>query len=247
VEGGLNTSGEVIKPERTVPRAILLALSLTTFLYLGLQFTAQGILGPELAGAKAPLVATATALWGPWGGHFLVVATILSAAGYLTSDLLCSPRSMFALAEHGQLPRTLARVHRRFATPAVAIGTYSCLCFTAAVLGTFRQLAIIASSGVLLLYLICCLGLMRLRAQKVAMAGEPFRAPGGVFVPLAASAIIAWMLTTLEMKELIAAAAVVIMSGAAYGTCQIFRTKQEVITARRDDSSSRDSSASADC
>lgn len=69
----------------------------------------------------------------------------------------------------------------------------------------------------LLLYLICCLGLLRLRARQTAMAGEPFRAPGGSFVPLAATAIIVWMLTTLEWKELAAAAGLVAVSGAIYG------------------------------
>jgi amino acid transporter len=111
----------------------------------------------------------------------------------------------------------LAVVHPRFGTPAIAIGTYSCLCLLIALSGTFRQLVIIASSGTLLLYLICCLGLLRLRARQVAMVDEPFRAPGGPFVPLAASAIMVWMLTTLERKELVAAAGLVIVSGAVYG------------------------------
>jgi len=217
IEGGLNTSGEVINPARTVPRAIAMTLTLVAILYIGLQFVAQGVLGPDLAVAKAPLVATATAVFGPWGTRFLVAATILSAAGYLTADVLCNPRSLYALAEAGQLPRKLAAVHPRFGTPAIAIGTYACLCFVVALSGSFRQLVIIASSGTLLLYLICCLGLLRLRARNIAMAGDPFRAPGGPFVPLAASAIIVWMLTTLEKKELVAAAGLVIISGAVYG------------------------------
>jgi APA family basic amino acid/polyamine antiporter len=83
--------------------------------------------------------------------------------------------------------------------------------------GSFRQLVIISSSGTMLLYLVCCLGLLRLRARNVAMAGEPFRAPGGPYVPLAASAIMVWMLTTLEWKELAEAAGLVIVSGAIYG------------------------------
>jgi amino acid transporter len=217
IEAGLNTSGEVVNPARTVPRAIVMTLTLVAALYIGLQLVAQGVLGTGLAVAKAPLVATATAVFGPWGTRFLVVATILSAAGYLSADLLCNPRSLYALAECGQLPRKLAAVHPRFGTPAIAIGTYSCLCLLVALSGSFRQLVIIASSGTLLLYLICCLGLLRLRARHIAMVGEPFRAPGGPVVPLAASAIIVWMLTTLESKELAAAAGLVIVSGAVYG------------------------------
>src|SRR5438876_3287578 len=227
IEGGLNTSGEVINPARTVPRAIAMTLTLVAALYISLQFVAQGVLGPDLAVAKAPLVATATAVFGPWGTRSLVAATILSAAGYLTADMLCNPRSLYALAETGQLPRKLAVVHPRFGTPAIAIGTYACLGFVVALSGTFRQLVIIASSGTLLLYLICCLGLLLLRARNIAMACGTFRAPGGPFVPLAASAIIVWMLTTLEWKELAAAAGVVIVSGAVYGICERIQEKRK--------------------
>jgi basic amino acid/polyamine antiporter, APA family len=217
IEVGLSMSGEVMNPTRTVPRAIALTLALIAALYIGLQFVAQGVLGADLAVAKAPLVATATAVFGSWGTRLLVVGTILSAAGYLTADMLCSPRSAYALAEAGQLPRRLATLHPRFGTPAIAIGSYSCLCFVLAISGSFRQLAILTSSCTLLLYLICCLGLLRLRACNTTMAGEPFRAPGGPFVPLGASAIIVGMLTTLEWKELTAAGGVVIVSGAIYG------------------------------
>jgi amino acid transporter len=201
-------------------------LTLIAVLYIGLQLVAQGVLGADVAVAKAPLVAAATAVFGPWGTRLLVAATILSAAGYLTADMLCSPRSLYALAESRQLPQKLAAVHPRFGTPSIAIGTYACLCFVIAVSGSFRQLVIIASSGTLLLYLICCLGLLRLRAGHIAMAGEPFRAPGGPFVPLAASAIMVWLLTTLDWKELAAVGGLVVVAGAIYGIRERIQAKR---------------------
>ena len=206
---------------RTMPRAILITLTLVAALYIGLQLATQGVLGSDLPNSKAPLVATATAVFGPWGTPFFVFATILSASGYLVADMLASPRSVYALAEAGQLPRKLAAVHPRFGTPAVAIAIYSLLCFVVAASGSFRQLVVVASSGTLMLYLICCLGLLRLRARNVAMEGKPFRAPGGAFVPLAASAIIVWMLTTLDLRELFAALCIVVISGIAYGIHQL--------------------------
>lgn len=68
----------------------------------------------------------------------------------------------------------------------------------------------------LTLYLICCLGLLRLRARDVATAGTPFRAPGGPWVPLAASGLILWLLSTLAWTELAAAISLVVVSGVAY-------------------------------
>lgn len=215
-EGALTASGEVINPARTVPRAIVLALTIVAALFIGLQLVAQGVLGADLALSKTPLVDAASAVFGPWGGRLTVVAILLSATGFLAADVLSSPRILHALAQQGQLPRVFAAVHSKFGTPAISIATYAILCALIAWTGSFRRLVIVASSGTLLLYLICCLGLLRLRAKRIAMDGEPFRAPGGALVPLAASAIIVWMLTTLEWRELVAAFTLVVVSGAGY-------------------------------
>jgi amino acid transporter len=215
-EGALTVSGEVIRPARTVPRAIALALTLVATLYIGLQLVAQGTLGPNLAIAKAPLASAALVVFGPWGEGLIVAAVIISVIGYLATDFLSSPRTLLGLAQQGQLPRVLASINPKFRTPAVSIVTYTVLCAVVAWTGSFRQLVIIASSGTLVMYLICCLGLLRLRVKRIAMDGEPFHAPGGSFVPLAASAIIVWMLTTLEWRELAAAIALVAVSGTGY-------------------------------
>jgi len=215
-EGALTVSGEVIRPARTVPRAVALALTLVAILYIGLQLVAQGVLGPALATSKAPLVAAALVVFGPWGERLIVATIVISVVGYLAADFLSSPRALLALGEQGQLPRALSSIHPRFGTPAASIVTYTILCAVVAWTGSFHQLVIVASSGTLLLYLICCLGLLRLRARNVAMDGAPFHAPGGSFVPLAASSIIVWMLTTLECRELIAAFTLVGVSGTVY-------------------------------
>jgi len=223
LEGALNVSGEVANPARTVPRAIFVALAVVAALYAGLQLVAQGVLGADLAGAPAPLVAAATAVFGPWGTRLLLATTLLSVAGFMSADVLCSPRNLAALSDRGQLPRALAAVHPRFKTPAIAIGVYALMCAAVALSGSFRQLVIVSTSGTLMLYLMCCLGLLRLRARNVATAGPPFRAPGGSLVPLAASAIILWLLSTLAWVELAAAICLVVVSGGAYALQQRWR------------------------
>jgi len=219
VEGALTASGEVIDPARTVPRAILLALTLVAVLYISLQIVAQGVLGRALANTSTPLVATATEVFGPWGTMLLLAATVLSVVGFLSADILCSPRNLYAMAERGQLPRALAAVHPRFKTPAAAVTTYTAIAALVAWSGSFRQLVIVSTSGTLLLYLICCVGVFPLRRRDVNASGSGFRAPGGVAVPIAASAIIVWMLSTLAWTEL-AAAAVVSVASAAFYTWQ---------------------------
>jgi basic amino acid/polyamine antiporter, APA family len=234
MEGGLNVCGEVRNPTRTVPCAIFVALLVVAVLYMGLQTVAQGVLGDALAGSSVPLVALASSVLGPWGARLLFITTLLSVSGYLAADMLGSPRVFVALAERQQLPRALAAVHPRLKTPATAIVVYALLTAGVATSGSFRQLVVLSTSGTLLLYLIGCLGVLRLRARNVAAFDTHFRAPGGPLVPLAASGIIVWLLSTLSRTELLATFAVAAASAAAYAVVERrrkIRIERELVTA----------------
>ena len=217
VENGSYVSGEVRAPARTIPRGIGLALVIVALLYVGLQVASQGVLGPALANAPAPLVDTARAVFGPRGEALMLGATLLSAGGYFVADMLCSPRVVFALAQAGQLPRALAAVHVRHRTPHVAIASYAAAVLLVAASGTFRQIVVLSTAGSLIMYLIVCLGVLRLRAKGIEEAGTPFVAPGGMAVPLAAAGIIVWLMSTLERNELVATLGFVAVSALVYG------------------------------
>jgi amino acid transporter len=194
----------VTAPARTVPRAILVALTLIAGLYLGLQVVAQGVLGPALATAgDEPLGATARAAFGPIGGTIMLVATLLCTAGAIAADALATPRVMHALGRDGALPKALGRVDGARATPAVAIVVYAVVCAGLALSGTFRVLATLSASGTLCIYLVCCTGLLRLRARGVREEREPFVVPGGPVVPILATVTVLGVLGGLERRDFI--------------------------------------------
>jgi APA family basic amino acid/polyamine antiporter len=223
VESALSMSGEVIRPSRTIPRGILMGLLIIAGLYIGLQLVAQGTLGEGLAQSRAPLVDAAKIVFGSWGGRLMVLAVCISACGCIAADMLSTPRVLHAFAEQGQLPRSMRSIHPRFGTPAVAIGVYATACATLALSGTFRQLGTLASSGTLLVYLVCCLGVLRLRAKNITGEEPPFRVPFGPVIPLAACGIIVWMLLTLSYLELGAALVFVAVVGMAYAALELRR------------------------
>jgi amino acid transporter len=212
-ESGLGTSGEVTAPARTVPRAIGIALTLIAALYLGLQIVAQGVLGPALATAgHAPLGATALAAFGSRGGTIILVAALLATAGAIAADALATPRVMHALGRDGALPQSLGRVDGKHATPAVAIAVYAAVCAVLALSGTFRVLATLSASGTLCIYVICCTGLLRLRARRVREEREPFVVPGGPVVPILATLTVLAVLSGLERRELLALGAMLVVA-----------------------------------
>jgi amino acid transporter len=208
MESALQVSGEVRDAARTVPRAIALAVTGVGVLYIAVQLVAQGILGSALAApetAQAPLAAAAKQFAGRTGATLILVAMIVSTFGFMTATMLSTPRTLFALAVDGYLPRSLATVHRAFHTPHVAIAIQGVIVCAIAITGTYVKLAIVADVAILLVYLGCCLGAWRLRRLEAGAADQPFVMPAGRVVPWVAALLIvallarataqAWLLT----------------------------------------------------
>ncbi len=130
IEVALIPSGEVKNPARTVPRSAYLALVITTIIYIMIQLVAQGTLGVDLANYKdAPLAEAAAKFLGNIGRTILLAGAAVSAFGFVTSDILSSPRIIFAFGRDGALPAWFAHVHPRYRSPDVAIVTYAVLAF----------------------------------------------------------------------------------------------------------------------
>jgi APA family basic amino acid/polyamine antiporter len=225
IESALVPSGEVRDPARTVPRALFIAMGAVTLMYLGLHLVAQGVLGPSLAGRSTPLADAAGAALGPWGARMLLAGATVSMFGYLSGMTLAVPRALFALARDGFLPRRLAAVHPTWRTPHVAIAAQSAIAFVLSVTSAFEPLAILANVATLLLYAACCLAAWELRRRDVRAGGIPFRVPGGAVAPVAALAVIAWLLTSIRLAEWTIVAAVLLVAAVVYAATRGHRAR----------------------
>src|SRR5881227_1929697 len=202
IEVALIPSGEVKNPARTVPRSAYLALVVTTIIYVLIQVVAQGTLGADLANYKdAPLAESAARFLGNFGRTTLLAGATISAFGFVTSDILSSPRLIFAFGRDGALPEFFAHVHPRYRSPDVAIITYAVLAFSLSVTGTFEQLAVLSNVAVLLMYLLCCAGCWFLVRRDVRTEGQPFNFPGMKIVPALAIVAIVWILSHATVRE----------------------------------------------
>jgi len=202
IEVALIPSGEVKNPARTVPRAAYLALILTTIIYIMIQLVAQGTLGSDLANYKdAPLAEAAAKFLGNIGRTTLLAGATISAFGFVTSDILSSPRMIFAFGRDGALPAWFAHVHPRYRSPDVAIITYAVLAFGLSVSGTFEQLAVLSNVAVLLMYLLCCAACWFLVQRDIRADGRPFNFPGMKIVPALAIIAIIWILAHATLWE----------------------------------------------
>ena len=207
-ESALTPSGEVKDPVRTVPRSIAIALISVTILYILIQIVSQGVLGPELAANdKAPLAETARRVMGNAGRVLVLIGAAISTFGFVGGDVLCSPRAAYALGRDGLLPSMFGRVHEKFRTPHVAIITHTVLCAALAVTGSFNALVVLSVLASLTVYLVCCLATIQLQRKNIRVEGSlPYRVPGGRVVPLIASAIVIWLMSSSTSQEFIALA-----------------------------------------
>ncbi len=185
-QNAMNLAGDVRQPRRGLPLAIASGMGIVVASYLLVNLAYQRVLGTEGV-AHAPLVAAAVAraALGPVGEGLVALAIFLSAAGFVNATILQMPRSYYAMAEDGALPRAFLRINPRtqvqeagllfFAVtmlvPAVALGSFESLVnyvmFTDAL-----TLAVVAST------------LFVLRRRGVgADDGAGFRMPGYPWLP----------------------------------------------------------------
>jgi APA family basic amino acid/polyamine antiporter len=201
-ENSLSVSGEVKNPNKTIPKSILLSITFVLIIYIGVQLIAQGVLGNSLSNfKKAPLAEVAKTIIGPFGASIMIIGAAVSMFGYLSSDILNMPRVLFRSAVDNVIPiKPLARVNKKFATPYISIISFTALACFFSITGEFKQLAILSTSSVLLIYLGVALAVIKLRMKKSPDLSS-FKIPGGLIVPVISIIIIIWFLTNLTRKE----------------------------------------------
>jgi amino acid transporter len=217
IEVALIPSGEVKNPARTVPRSAYLALVITTVIYILIQIVAQGTLGPDLANhPDAPLAESAAKFLGNAGRIILLTGATVSAFGFVTSDILSSPRMIFAFGRDGALPEFFAHVHARYRSPDVAIITYAVLAFGLSISGTFEQLAVLSNVAVLLMYFLCCASCWLLVQRDIRSDGKPFNFPGMRIIPGVAILAIIWILAHATAHEFVVTGLVLVLASILY-------------------------------
>lgn len=175
--------GELKNPIKNIPRAIIFGLIIVIIAYVGISYgVMQSMPAAEIIalGDNATFGVVTTA-FGDLGGRLLSLAILISIAGTLNGKMMALPRSIYAMAADGMMPKFMLYVNRS-KEPAGAI-------LTLAVLGGLLQFSASAdwlSNACMFIiwtfYLTAFYGLVRLR-QTDKKAG--IEKPANIFlVPL---------------------------------------------------------------
>jgi len=176
--------GEVKRPEKTIPRAMLISLAIALLVYLPLLFIVSTVgvpEGREIAEVSAESPATVMAdaarqFAGPAGFWMVTAAALLSTLSELSANVLAASRVALSMSGDRTLPRVLSRKHPERRTPVMAI--YASALALAVILMIVPDTAA-AGAAASLIFLVCfaLVHLTSFLARRRATKPGPFRTP----------------------------------------------------------------------
>lgn len=172
LESATIPDSKVENPERTIPRATMVGTILTALLYIVACTTVLLLLPTkQLAASNAPFAEVARMFWGDRSAKILALFAAVSAFGALNGWILLQGEVPHTLAKDGVFPKVFAQVSPRD-TPTFALVFTSALLTvlmlmntTAGLVKIFTFMALLSTSTCLVMYLGCCLALLRLQWQ----------------------------------------------------------------------------------
>jgi amino acid transporter len=117
------TGGDLVEPEKNLPRAMYISLGFTMLLYVALAIGVFGTLTVEevIANADTALAVAALPIFGQAGYTMISIAAIFATTGATNSQLYATIGATYAMAKDGHLPPVFAKQRRRGGTQGLVI------------------------------------------------------------------------------------------------------------------------------
>jgi len=118
-------SEEVRDPQKTIPKAIIIAMLLTMTIYMAIAIVSVGAVGAaNLSSAiqgAAPLEVAVRRFKILGGSQILAIGAITAMLGVLLNLILGLSRVLLAMGRRGDMPRQVARLNRTETAPSIAV------------------------------------------------------------------------------------------------------------------------------
>lgn len=196
---------EVKSPIRQVVYLIPLSIVFVCFFYFGAFFTAAGNVPPsQIAQSKAevPLIEVSKIFLGESGAIIILIAGIMGLITTLNAFIIGASRLMLGMAREGVLPGFLGKIHHSYGTPYWAIIIITLFGILGAI---FQQLFLvfqIASSAILIAYILVIISFFVLRKRKPDME-RPYTVPAYPLTPIIAifGSVLAFLFSLIAFES----------------------------------------------
>jgi len=204
-EDMVNEAEEVRNPRRTLPIAMILALSITTLLYMLVSVVSVLAVGPEQLAASATPLATLATTVGLGGAGAVTIVSMLAGVNGALVQIVMASRVIYGMARQGDAPKKLSSVHPRTQTPLLATLIVGCVVLVLSLVLELVALAKLTSAIILLVFMLVNVSLLMLKSREKRSGADPHR--GWIRVPAfvpALGAIVCLAMVGMELWRQIA-------------------------------------------
>lgn len=186
------TAEETVRPERTIPLALVIGVAIVTAAYVALNAVYLYVLPlDEVIRSTRVAADAAERLVGPAGGAVIAGLVVVSTFGALNGIVLTGPRVYYVMARDGVLFPWAAEVHPRYRTPHRAIVLQAVWASVLVWTGTYREIFTRVIFTEWIFFALMAAGLVRLRRRPgYAPAYRLWGVPAVPILFMAASAVI---------------------------------------------------------
>jgi len=196
---------EIKDPGKTIPRAIIVGITIVTVFYLTTNILLFGVRRWDLLQNDNAPLATATStvlssipLLARLGGIVVGGGALVSVAGSDESGMIGTSRLGYALAADGLFPRAFAKIHPRFKTPYLGIVIQAVTALVAAIIGGLSLLIATSVFFMAIAYLATSTSIFALHRKGV----KPEFRPGGWWIPSLGIAFSIYLITQCSFTQI---------------------------------------------
>ena len=181
-------TGELKDPKRTLPVGMIVGVGAVVLLYMLVNIVSLHALGPNgLMNTETPASDVMRLVLGPRGAQIIAAAVMLSTFGFMSNQILTSPRVYYAMANDGVFFKQIAWVHPRTLVPVAAIALQGIFAIVIALSGKYDQIQNYVTSVDYLFFTLAAVAIFifRRRDRRDERKEPAFRVPGHPFTTAA--------------------------------------------------------------
>jgi len=160
-ELGTLPAAEIKDPRTTIPKAIIIGMSIVGLFYLSTNFIVYGAVNwADLTKTSTPLILVGGVLLGTFGDLVMTLGALVSVSGSNETGMLGTGRLSYAMSIDGLFPRIFSSLHPKYRTPYIGLTVQGVIAFLISLYSPIGGLISFAVFNLAFAFLLTCLSLI---------------------------------------------------------------------------------------
>ena len=173
----VNVAEETKTPRKTLPKAVILSLLVSSVIYILVSLSVVGMGDwKALSTSDAPLAYAISNKFGLDASNIISVIALVATAGTSLVFLIAGSRMIYGLSKAGEIPKIFSKIHPKTRTPWVSILASLMISMIFVLIGDLKLVASITNFGAFVVFVLVNLSAIILRYRKSDLRRK-FRMP----------------------------------------------------------------------